>query len=112
MSLVTSNFVPVFADCGFSFDLQNFEKTGLDVIFYNQDHYDTMAILQQREDVSQNEIGALMENQKLLANKDLMQKNFKEVTENLKEAEQYIQQVIVSEMRERRARVFSSIVNI
>ena len=49
-----------------------------------------MAILQQRQDVSQDEIRNLMENQKLLSNKDLMLKNFKEVTENLKEAEEYI----------------------
>lgn len=34
LSLVTSNFVPVFAECPFSFALQDFEKTGLDVIFY------------------------------------------------------------------------------
>jgi len=34
LSLVTSNYVPVFAECPFSFTLNEFEKTGLDVIFY------------------------------------------------------------------------------
>jgi hypothetical protein len=35
-----------------------------------------------------------MENQKLLSNKGLMLKNFEEVIENLKECENYIQEVI------------------
>lgn len=48
LSLVTPTFVPVFAECPFSFTLTEYEKTGLDVIFYGQEHYDTMAILQQR----------------------------------------------------------------
>jgi hypothetical protein len=43
--------VPVFAECSFSFALQEYEKTGLDVLFFGQNHYDTMAILQQRDDI-------------------------------------------------------------
>lgn len=35
-----------------------------------------------------------MENQKLLSNKDLLLKNFKEVIDNLKDCEFYIQNVI------------------
>lgn len=49
-----------------------------------------MAILQQRNDIEQSEIGSLMENQKLLSNKDLMLKNFTEVIANLKDAEEYV----------------------
>jgi|688.fasta_scaffold440918_1 hypothetical protein len=37
-----------------------------------------------------------MENQKLLSNKDLLLKNFKEVVDNLKDCEAYIADVIVS----------------
>jgi hypothetical protein len=39
----------VFTECSFSFELDEFEKTGLDVIFFGQNHFDTMAILQQRK---------------------------------------------------------------
>jgi len=46
LSIITSNFIPVFAECAFGFALDEFEKTGLDVLFFGQDHYDTMAILQ------------------------------------------------------------------
>jgi len=41
--------ITVFAECPFSFELAEFEKTGLDVIFFGQNHFDTMAILQQRK---------------------------------------------------------------
>jgi hypothetical protein len=51
LTLITSNFVPVFAECSFSFAMADFEKSGLDVLFFGQTHYDTMAILQQREEV-------------------------------------------------------------
>jgi hypothetical protein len=49
-----------------------------------------MAILQQREDVAQNEYAGLIEKQKLLNNKDLLLKNFKEVIANLQDCESYI----------------------
>jgi hypothetical protein len=86
----------VFAECPFSFELDEFEKTGLDVIFFGQNHYDTMAILQQRrgKEITQEEVGSLMDNQKLLSNKALMIKNFEEVVENLKECDSYIQEVL------------------
>ena len=34
-----------------------FHKTGLDVIFYGQEHYDTMAIVSERHQPKQDEIG-------------------------------------------------------
>lgn len=83
LSIVTSYLQPVFSECAFSFALKDYEKSGLDILFFGQDHYDTMAILQQREDVDQSKIGNLMESQKLLSNKDLLLKNFKEVIHNL-----------------------------
>lgn len=46
LTLITSNFVPVFAECSFTFAMMDFEKSGLDVLFFGQDNYDTMAILQ------------------------------------------------------------------
>lgn len=51
-----------------------------------------MAILQQRKgkEIAQDQIGNLMETQKLLTNKGLMLKNFEEVIDSLKECEDYI----------------------
>lgn len=53
MSLVNSRPLNVFAECPFTFQVADFEKTGLDVVFFGQEHFDTMAILQQRKEVSQ-----------------------------------------------------------
>lgn len=39
-----------------------------------------------------------MESQKLLSNKDLLLKNFKEVINNLRDCESYIDKVIVSNL--------------
>jgi hypothetical protein len=41
--------VQVFAECPYRIAMQDFEKTGLDVIFYGQEHYDTMAIVSERQ---------------------------------------------------------------
>jgi len=51
--MVTAQNVPVFAECAFSFATKDYEKSGLDVLFFGQEHYDTMAILQQREEIAQ-----------------------------------------------------------
>lgn len=90
LSMVTAMNVPVFAECAFSFATKDYEKSGLDVLFFGQEHFDTMAILQQREDIAQDTYQDLVANQKLLNNKDLMLKNFKEVIENLRDCEAYI----------------------
>jgi len=84
--VVTRQKISVFTELPFSFELAEFEKTGLDIIFFGQNHLDTMAILQQRrgKEISQEQIGGLMERQQLLSNKALMIKNFEEVVENLK----------------------------
>lgn len=74
--------------------MQEFQKTGLDVIFYGQDHYDTMAIVSERHQPKQDEIGQLLQDQKLLSNKDLLARNFDEVIQNLDECDSYIQKII------------------
>lgn len=74
--------------------MKDFEKSGLDVVFYGQDHYDTMAILQQRDNITQDELGTLMKEQKLFTNKEMMLRNFKEVTDNLNDCENYIKEVL------------------
>jgi len=94
MSLVNSRPLNVFAECPFSFQVADFDKTGLDVIFFGQEHFDTMAILQQRNEVSQEQIGELMREQKLFSNKEMMLRNFKEVIDNLSDAENYIEDVV------------------
>lgn len=35
--------------------MKNFEQSGLDILFFGQEHYDTMAILQQRAEIDQDE---------------------------------------------------------
>jgi hypothetical protein len=46
----------------YKFNLSNFEKSGLDVLFYGQEHFDTMAILDDKREISQATIGDLMKN--------------------------------------------------
>ena len=55
-----------------------------------------MAIL--TKDVDHNQYSQLIERQQLLKNKELLQKNFKEVVDNLRDCESYIQQILVSPM--------------
>ena len=64
----------------------------MDVIFYGQDHCDTMAIMM--TDVKEDDIPRMKETQKLISNKELMSKNFQEVIENLTQCESYINDVI------------------
>lgn len=40
--------VQIFAEVPYKIGLESYEKTGLDVIFYGQDSFDTMAILQDK----------------------------------------------------------------
>ena len=52
--------VNVFAELPYKINLKEFEKTGLDVIFYGQDHVDTMAIMQDKTQPTQAKIRELM----------------------------------------------------
>ena len=76
--------------------MQEFHKTGLDVIFYGQEHYDTMAIVSERNPPEQSQIRGLLNEQRLLSNKDLLTRNFDEVIQNLDECDSFIQNIIVS----------------
>lgn len=64
------------------------------MLFYGQDHFDTMAILDDKREISQATIGDLMKNQKILSNRQLMLKNFRKLIENLDDCENYVQGVI------------------
>lgn len=66
------------------------------MLFYGQDHYDTLAILSMKDDMKETKVADLMSNQKLLSNKDLLIRNFGQLIENLKECEDYIQEVVVT----------------
>jgi hypothetical protein len=81
---------PLFSEMPYKFNLQNFEKSGLDVLFYGQEHFDTMAILDDKREISQSTIGDLMKNQKILSNRQLMLKNFRKLIENLDDCEDYV----------------------
>lgn len=60
------------------------------MLFYGQEHNDTLAIYSTNEDMSTDKISDLMTTQKLLKNKDLMTKNLSNLTQSLKECEEYI----------------------
>jgi hypothetical protein len=49
-----------------------------------------------KDDIKGEKVADLMSNQKLLSNKDLLSRNFTQLVDNLKECEDYIQDVIVS----------------
>lgn len=84
----------LFSELPYKFNLDSYDKTGLDVLFYGQDHYDTMAILDDKKDISQETIGDLLKKQKILSNRQLMLKNFGKLIENLSDCETYIQSII------------------
>ena len=60
---------PVFSEMPFKFCINNFDKTGLDVLFYGQEHFDTISILDDKRDISKDNIGEFMKQQKVLSNK-------------------------------------------
>ncbi len=63
------------------------------MLFYGQEHFDTLAILSQKDDedmMSEGRIGDLMKNQKLFSNKELMTRNLQQLTVNMQECEAYI----------------------
>lgn len=53
-----------------------------------------MAIVSERQQPKQDEIGQLLSDQKLLPNKDLLARNFDEVIHNLEDCDAYIQTII------------------
>lgn len=92
-----SNFLPkcpFFSEMPFKFNLENFHCTGLDVLFYGQDHYDTMAILDGKTKVNHDNFAEQLDKQRIFSNREVMLKNFKQLISNLEECEKYIDDVV------------------
>lgn len=53
---------PLFSEIPFKFNVNNFDKTGLDVIFYGQDHFDTMAVIEDKREMDTETIGQMLKN--------------------------------------------------
>lgn len=66
---------PIFCELSYKFAVDNYHKSGLDVLFYGQEHFDTLAILSMKEDMTNDKVSDLMKNQKLFSNKELLTKN-------------------------------------
>jgi len=85
----------MFSELPFSFQLDHFDQTGLDVLFYGQEHCDTMSILSdKRENLSSDNLKDMEKNQRLLQNRELMLRNFRTLIENLNECEKFIDDII------------------
>lgn len=86
---------PIFSELPYKFRLDNPAETGLDVLFYGQEHCDTMSILSDKRDtLSTDSLKEMEKNQKMLKNRELMKRNFRELREGLEECDDYIQQII------------------
>lgn len=67
------------------------------MLFYGQDHFDTLAILsqqRQQDGMSESRVSDLMKNQKLFSNKELMLRNMTQLCYSMRECEDYIQAVV------------------
>lgn len=60
------------------------------MLFYGQEHFDTLAILSMKEDMTNDKVSDLMKNQKLFSNKELLTKNLGQLAVNLDECKNYI----------------------
>ena len=85
---------PLFGELQYKFAVDNISKTGFDILFYGQEHYDTLAILSKKEDIPYDKVTENLAKQRLLSNKDLLIRNFEELIYNLKECENYIDNVL------------------
>lgn len=85
--------MPMLSELPFKFNLENYERSGLDVLFYGQEYYDTNLITDGKRQIDQQTIGDLIKNQKVLSNRQLMLKNFKSLIDNLDDCEDYISKV-------------------
>lgn len=89
---------PLFNELPYKFNLKNIDETGLDVLFYGQDHFDTMTIVDERMKINQETIHEMMENQQILSNRDVMLKNLQNLITGLNECEAYIEKVVEGEI--------------
>ena len=81
---------PIFCELSYKFAVDNYHKSGLDMLFYGQEHFDTLAILSMKEDMTNDKVSDLMKNQKLFSNKELLTKNLGQLAVNLDECKNYI----------------------
>lgn len=85
---------PLFSELPYRFNLTNFGETGLDMIFFGQEYLDTMAINEDKRELSLESLNELIKSQKVLSNRDMMLQNFGRLIENLTECEDYLQAII------------------
>ena len=84
---------PIFSELPYKINVNNYDRTGLDLIFYGQDHYDTMAVIQDKMEMEDATLGGLLKDQKILGNREVMLKNFHKLVESLNQCEAYIEKV-------------------
>ncbi len=85
---------PLFSELPYRFNLTNFGDTGLDMIFFGQEYLDTMAINEDKRELSLESLNEMIKSQKVLSNRDMMLQNFGRLIENLTECENYLQAII------------------
>lgn len=85
---------PLFSELPYRFNIADFGQTGLDLIFFGQEYLDTMAINEDKRDISLETLNDLVKSQKILSNRDMMLSNFNRLIENLTECEDYLQAII------------------
>jgi len=85
--------MPVFCEIQHSFATQNISESGLDILFFGQEHYDTQALLTKNQSVEQSMITELSKNQRLFSNKEYLQKNLKDMIASVKVLEEYAESV-------------------
>ena len=47
---------PIFCELSYAFAIDNYQRTGLDVLFYGQEHFDTLAILSTRPSAAEDQM--------------------------------------------------------
>lgn len=67
------------------------------MLFYGQEHCDTMSIFNNNRDYTVEQMREIEKNQKLFSNRNLMLTNFKKLIEHLSDCETYIQSAIDNE---------------
>lgn len=67
------------------------------MLFYGQEHCDTMSIFNDNKDYTVEEMREIEKNQKIFSNRNLMLNNFRKLIEHLTDCENYIQSAIANE---------------
>ena len=67
------------------------------MLFYGQEHCDTMSIFNNNRDYTVEQMREIERNQKLHSNRNLMLSNFKKLIEQMTDCENYIQSAIANE---------------